>query len=888
MRELSTKYLKLLKRPVPSIQFLTILGLLISILVSMPGIATAQKIRIEKIAILNNPLRIQFFVTGKVPVKVIKIEEREVLVALKNAALSPGFKVLGKQNPAIADISIEQLDGDVVAVVVRARLPFESISSGFDKSGVRFLVNLENQRAVKAPAPKVAAPNLAAPNLAAKGETQAPKPIQPVKKTDQRVKPEEKKAGLEPISKIEEIAKPQEIAKPIPKLEETVITPKGKKEIMAKAAPVYVPPKRARTEFKGDLSDLSRMVERFGCESTQIKNAILMIRKQLYEKAFGLLDQYVSQENFSCLEQVYYLRAYAYYKSISKQEYTSLLTSERMFQNALVSFPKSAYVPFAYTAIGMINLALKNPPAAEGYLNIVKQGYPQYSGLPEVHYHLAGIYNEKGYVDKALGYYKQVFESLVENDYISDAGVGYGKALFKKRQYFDSLSVFNYVVKSNVKKVYESPELLLNMAYANFELGLSTPARQNFMRVLNLFPEIPDRDVLLSNVGDTYGMENDSEKATKVYELVREMFPDSQGYVSASIGIARYLKTDPEKIDIYEMIKEKFPENTYARIAMMRLAEIYQKNGEYNKCIKEIEDLLSTHPRGLRYEAVKLMQQAFEDLFKQELKADEYTSILNRYEVEYTKLDKMGSREISFHVGMAYLRANLHEQAFNHLITAYKQYKRSERSPELLYGLGVTMDESGRDDDALKLFSAFSKRFPKNKHRIKALTRMGEIYLGKKLFKQSTEKFKKAYALSADHLEKGKILIQHSNIYEKLKDLKAASKLRAQAVKDFAAAPGKNYDILAGAYKTLGNTYLSLESYVQAADAFSKALNFSEGDRAKANLGFLLGDAYQKGNIIKKAKEVFEQVAGNNDSVWARLARQRLSTLELAETMINS
>ncbi len=874
MRELSTKHSKFLKRPIPSIQLLTILGLLIFILVSMPGTAAAQKIRIEKIAILDNPLRIQFFVTGRAPVKVIKIETRELLVALKNAVLSPAFEILGKQNPAIADISIERLDGDVVAAVVRARLPFEFVSSGFDKSGVRFSVNLEDPRAVKTPAPE----------LAATIETQAPKPIQPVKKTDQRVMREEKKAG--PSPKIEEIAKPRQVTKPIPKSEH-LITPKGEKSVMAEA-PVYVPPRREKNEFKGDLSDLYLRVERFGCESAQIKNAILMIRKQLYGKAFGLLDQYVSQENFSCLEQVYYLRAYAYYKSISKQEYTSLLTSEKMFQDALVSFPKSTYVPFAYTAIGMINLALKNPSAAEGYLNIVKQGYPQYSGLPEVHYHLAGIYDEKGYVDKALGYYKQVFESLVENNYISDAGVGYGKALFKKRQYFDSLSVFNYVVKSNVKKVYESPELLLNMASANFELGLSTPARQNFMRVLNLFPEIPDRDVLLSRVGDTYGMENDSEKAIKIYGLVRELFPDSQGYVSASIGIARYLKTDPEKIDIYEMIKEKFPENTYARIAMMRLAEIYQKNGEYNKCIKEIEDLLSTHPRGLRYEAVKLMQQAYEALFKQELKADEYTSILNRYEAEHTKIDKMGSREISFHVGMAYLRANLHEQAFNHLITSYKRYKRSERSSELLFGLGVTMDESGRDDDALKLFSAFSKRFPRNKHGVTALTRMGKIYSGKKLFKQSVEKFKKAYALSSDHLEKGKILIRHSNIYEKLNDLKAASKLRAQAVKDFAAAPGKNYDILADAYKLLGNTYLSLESYVQAADAFSKALNFSEGDRAKANLGFLLGDAYQKGNIIQKAKEVFEQVATNSDSVWARLARQRLSTLELAETMINS
>ena len=36
--------------------------------------------------------------------------------------------------------------------------------------------------------------------------------------------------------------------------------------------------------------------------------------------------------------------------------------------------------------------------------------------------------------------------------------------------------------------------------------------------------------------------------------------------------------SDEEKIEIYKMIKTKFPENTYTRIAMMRLAEIYQAN----------------------------------------------------------------------------------------------------------------------------------------------------------------------------------------------------------------------------------------------------------------------------------------------------------------------
>jgi uncharacterized protein HemY len=336
------------------------------------------------------------------------------------------------------------------------------------------------------------------------------------------------------------------------------------------------------------------------------------------------------------------------------------------------------------------------------------------------------------------------------------------------------------------------------------------------------------------------------------------------------------------------MIKTRFPENTYARIAMMRLAEIYHKNGEYDKCIQAIEDLLATHPRGLRYEAVKLMQKAYEALFKEQLKADEYTSILMRYEREQLKLKKMGGRLIPFYVGNAYLQADLYEEAFNQLITAYKRHKRVERPALLLFGLGKAMDESGRDNDGLKLLNAFVKRFPKDKNRLESLIRIGQIYLEKGSLSKADEAFISAYKTGNNALDKGRILMLRADVYQKKSDLKTASGLQSRAVKAFAASPGENYEILADAYKTLGSTYLEMKSYGQAANAFAQALDFSEGDRAKSNIGFLLGDAYQKGNVLDKAKKTFEQVAQSYDSVWARLAQQRLNTMGLAEKIINS
>ncbi|WP_321494972.1 tetratricopeptide repeat protein [uncultured Desulfobacter sp.] len=841
------------------------------------GMAMAESSVVKAIQIKDNPFSVTVDMTGKAPVKVIRVGEREVLVAIKNATLSKGLVIGGKDTPSLESVHVESLEGNVVALMVTGKYASEAhLESAFNDSTKQLTVVLNKAGKAAAPAlPK----SLPVPHVATTQKPSIPAAVAPVVS----------KPSQPLLDRAPEPLKNQTVTQPSPNPVEKKDTGLAKANAKIKEPPLHTPQIRQASRFKGDISDMYRGEDPLqGCQANAVENAMILVKKQLYKEASAILDQYLFEENPFCLEQVYYLRAYVNFMGVQNNEPAGLLAAERMFQDAMVAYPKSSYLPFAYAAMGLIHYRLNNSATAEGYFDIVSKDFPDYSGMPEVEFHLAEIYNDRGYNDKALNLYKKVFESKISNAYIPDAGLGYGKALFENMRYYDALSILNYVIKEDVKKVYESADLLKYTADANFELGLSKEARENYIRLLNLFPNTKDPDMALSKAGDAFGMENQEEKAIKLYELVREKYPDSPGYINASIGLARYLKTDDEKIKIYEMIKTRFPDNTYARIAMMRLAEIYQKNGEYDKCIQEIETLLSTHPRGLRYEAVKLMQKAYEALFKEQLKADEYTSILMRYEKEQFKLRKIGGRLIPFYVGSAYLQAGLYEEAFNHLISAYKLYRREERPALLLFGLGKAMDESGRDDDGLKLLEAFTKRFPKDTNRVEALIRIGQIFLEKGSFSKADDYFVLAYEAGKDSLGKGRILMLRAGVYQKKTDLKTTSELQTRAVKAFAAAPGENYEILADAYKTLGSTYLEMKAYGQAADAFAKALNFSDGDRAKANIGFLLGDAYQKGNALDKAKETFKHVAQSYDSVWARLAQQRLSTMGLTEKMINS
>ncbi len=861
-------------KAVKILQVLVISGLLFCV---CPDKVSAVPAMIHKIDIQKDPLSVKIFLNRNISVKVIQVGKKEILIALTNVVLGKGFKINEQDNALVQKVAVEKMQGNVIAVLLTGHRPYEYMQSGFNKADSSFVLTLEKNGEKKKtediPLQKSNTPLL--PKDEASSESKA---VQSDKDRDIYSGPE---MGLKKEEDDTDASKNKEAEKAV----KAVVSKKPDKIAVP---PVYVPPKREQSGNKGDISDLIRVMTGAGCDSNLIADALLLMKGERYQDAFDSLDQYIAQGNPTCLEKAYFLKAYAFSQTVKKDDFAQLLKAERMYQDALVSYPKSSYVPYAYSAIGIIQKLMNNDAASEGYFNIVKQDYLDYSGLPEVIYHLADLYEKKGFLDKALTYFKQVFEDPVENSYIPDAGIGYGRALYEKRQYLNSLSVLNYVVASTPDKVYTTHELLLIMGNANFEIGQTETAREILTRLLNLYPDIKDPDIILSKIGDTYGMDNKGEKAVKIYELVREKYPDTEGYIASSIGLARYMKSDQEKIDIYEMIKKKFPENSYSRVAMMRLAEIYQTSGDYARCIKEIENLLLAHPRGLRYEAVKLMQKAYEAMFQKQLKSNEFTQVLNRYELEHPRIDRMGSREIALSVGLSYLKAKLYDESFNHLISAYKQYDRASRPPELLFGLGVAMDESGRDDDAIKLLNAFSNQFPKNENRIETLIRAGHIYLEKKDYQTSSDKFKEAHKISKNHIEKGTILLSHSSVYEKKGDMKTASDLREEAVKEIALASGENYELLTEAYKQLGQSYIALKNYVKAADSYQKALNLSNNDQEKANLGFLLGDAYQKGNIILKAKEAFEQVVASYDSVWARLAQQRLNTLELAETVQNS
>lgn len=833
------------------VRFSLVVFFFFSIQGSDAGAATLKGLTIG-----DGPATVRVTLSDRVPFKVIKVDGKEVLIAFKDVD-TPGISSKrGKPGYLVRDVAVQGLANGVLALVVTGRSTFKGVDSGWEKNGSTLVVSFSDRGTE-----------------------------QPLKKPLKRaLKKALKKPVPQSIRTGEELKPSPDAGHSGPEVQKVPVEPAA--GLQGVQASKSVP--RTVSIYRGDMGDILIKAGLDGCRSQEMTGAVTYLKKRLWSPAGEMLAKVIETKDPDCLEPAYYLRAYAALMTADPEDSRANLTAMAAFQDALVAYPDSPLLPFALAGLGIVHTRLKNPAAAEGFFAIIRDHYRDYPGLAQVLYHLGLIYDAKGYNDQALAYFKEVFEDLPENSSVVDAGIGIGKALFKKRFYLDSLKILTELIKSNPEKTYDSPELLLSIGRSSFELGKTADARENFMRVLNLFPDIPGKDMILADIAETYAVDKDNKRAESVYRLVIKTYPGGEGFLNSSMGLALLVTDMAEKKAIYEMVKRDFTDHILAGVAMMRLAEIYEKEGAYADCIKEIENLLATHPQGLRYEAVKLMQRAYEALFDGKMSKGFYPDVLQEFEQKNALFERMESEKIYLSAGLSYLEGRLYEQAFNQLIKAYKRYARDERPESLLFGLGVAMDETDRKEDALKIFAGFIKRFPTSARVGPASLRMGNILLGKKMFAKAEKTLDAGYGATGDRMEKGNILLLKGEVYKAQKKLPRESIQLIEAAKEFALAPGNNYDLLATTHIKLGESYLEQKLYVKAAEAFALALKFTGGETIRADVGFMLGDAYQKANVLTKAREAFERIASLDDSIWARLAKERLATLDLAEKVKKS
>lgn len=823
---------------------------------------------ITAIGLSNNPYAVRVSLTGKTPYKVVQFDKKEILVAFKNAQVKDGLTPSGDGSPFIRDVKISPQKQGIVSMIITTAGDVGALSAKW--------VPVENILMITFAAP----------------ENQDKK-----KQVRKRIR---KKYETAP-------AKESTVTEKAPQdggvlfdtgavaVEETPLMPladdAGKSVPVQEEAGFSLGDRTFDNRYSGSTEDLFLELRSDACEDLgEVKRAVILCNQGAWDRAFEVFSRYSDDEtlNVTCLENILILQAYSFFNSLRDPGAKDYFQAAAYFQKLIAYFPDSVYVPYALTCLGKIYSQLQDITQAEGYFQVVLKNYKNYPGIPEVMFELGRIYTEKKENKLAVSMLKSVVDTFPHGSFIGNAKLQLGKALFNINDYQASVVVFEDLLKTKPRMIYETPDLLLFIGNAYYHSGKSEKARLALSQVFNLFPDIEGRDTILTRIGDTFVENNQKEKAIQIFQLVKDTYPGTDGFVISTMRLAEFLDNPEEKEKMYNMVIDEFPDNPLSGLALMRLALLQHDAGNYEKSVETVKKLLVTHPRALKRDAVNLMQDSSELIFKKLMERDEYTELISRFEKDKRILDESENPNLFLLVGMAYLKAHLHENAVDMLTKAYKRTGEKQRPADMIHALGVALDEAGRADDAMDMFKTYIRYFEDKEDAGDAYNRMGNILYDKKQYKEAVDHYKKALAKSKDNTSNAKILVSMSKAYKAQKDYATAVNTLIKAINLLAGEPKESFDTLAQVHRNLGENYMQLKAWEKASDAFAMAVKFAPEDDGVTEVYFMLGDAYRNSRKFDDAEKAYQAVIDKGDSFWGSMAKERLRSMRLKEKLENT
>ncbi len=641
--------------------------------------------------------------------------------------------------------------------------------------------------------------------------------------------------------------------------------------------------KHKKSIYKGNIDDILIEFKKDNCVGYDVfSKSIKKIKQKAWQDAVIMFNDYINKKQTSspCLEKAYYLKAYAYYKSMTHSDMEDMqIEAEDVLMEAISYFPDSKYYPYALACLGLLKADLNNNDSAMGYFNIILNQYKSYKGTTQVLFNLGKLYLKNSKYKKAFTVYNKIIKTTPHSEYIIDSKINMGKIMYHKNRFIDALKLFNEIIKANPKKQFINSDLLKYMGNSYFQIGNFEKSREKLSLAYNLFPKEIKGDIVLTRIGDTYRYSGNLEKAKNIYKLVIADFHGTDGYIVSLMRLADSIKDPVEKNKIYNELLTDYPDHDIINLARFKKAQLFYDSGEYENCVSILFNHFISFPYSLREDAKVLLEKSFLTMLQEFNKSDSYPRIIISYEKYKKQLKTINAAEIYHVAGKAYLDGHLYTNARDLLDKAYYMYQDNKKKTKLCLSLGIALYETDETDRALKIFYKYITAKSKPAHTVYRY--LGLTYLKKRKYKKSIKFLDKAEYYAESDRDKVKIMMIQAKALTALKNYKKSIGVYKKLIKIVLTANNSKITKISTVYSMLAKNYLSLKQYNKAAGALENAINLSEPDTNTSNLKFKLAMSYYKDGKTDKAETTYKNVAVSEDLFWGRLAREKLKDMQI-------
>ena len=605
-------------------------------------------------------------------------------------------------------------------------------------------------------------------------------------------------------------------------------------------------------------------------------------------------------------ERAYFLRAKSYEQSYSRSIIDHFTEIKRYYENAINRFPDSIYVPETLLAIGNVCFKSKNYYEALGYYNLVlkkdKGSIPALRALMQK----VKIFLLKKKRKEALSILEYVVYRYPGVPEVTEAKIEMSKILYEMNSFRRSINILSDVRKIHSKTIYQYPEVFLYLGHNYYQLEDYKKARENLFRFYNYYADRKINHMILTKIGDTYRDEGLIDDAVKIYQLVFELYPDTEGAIISLIrfaeqqekgeleikrGIEPSIKVIGREIglprEIYEDIMnnllKKDEKNPLAQLALLKLAVLYQREKDYEKSLKALKELLKKYPKtSLKKECKHALNKTLGAILKEEMKKKRYKNIINIYNRERDLFSMLNSPDPFLIIARVSKSLKLHDMATEMFIRADSLLPDNEKPADLLFYVGSDLFKK-KD----KLTGAFSRldllvnHYPTDKNTPYAYHLKGRILFKQKRCSQAVEMFSSALRYDLRRCERAKVLIDKASALMKCNLPEKA----LRATRDADKLKRGCYIPYPHIYHDTGDLYLHLGYPKKALSIFNAALEMEKENENKIRLQLMIAQCYKLLDKKKDYLALYNQISSLNDPFWSNLAKEKIDAINFAREM---
>jgi len=563
---------------------------------------------------------------------------------------------------------------------------------------------------------------------------------------------------------------------------------------------------------------------KFEPKETALYGAILRARDlQHTGRVLGLIAEFLATyPDADVSDQLRFLKADILFSVLREGKPGMLSKVVEAYQDVINSAPGSDLALKSYLKMARAYAESGNHYLGISCLDLAIRRYQERQDLGTAYLERGEIYLEKNLAEKAVDDFKTVLHRYPTSDLTSRALFGIARYLQARGLYEQAQKRLSKIEKMRPGFFMEEPDFLSVQAQNYLYLKEYEKARAYFYRAINLANQQESTDLLLVHIGDTYLQESKRKKAERLYTLVKNTYPASEGASIAELRLGE-LHQDVNK---FKEIKNKHPNGSIAEIATLKLANAYYKAGLYQKTMESLKELVAKPPKDSMVTAAgslfaRAAEGAMGDLYKKE---------------------KFSALVALFHENEALLKGKIRPdrqilvaQSLQELkdypgaIAAYRDLDPSDLNPgktkTYYLGLADCLSLSGFSKEGIHVLEEARKTQLSSSTWLAVTRALAERYNREK-------RFKEAYDLYAEVIQQNKGLSakEMANIYLSMGDvLNAQGKYGdARAVLNRSIALSeqrkKLKGVLISALGELGEGYLKEKRYSDALGTFAQAL----------------------------------------------------------------